>query len=62
VAWTEAENPTFLSDGTRKFVSSVGAGARVNLFGYAIVEVDYVKPLDRDNKGWHWVFNFSPGF
>ena len=61
VAWTEAENPTFLSDGTRRFVSSVGAGARVNLFGYAIVEVDYVRPLDRD-KGWHWVFNFSPGF
>jgi Tol biopolymer transport system component len=61
VAWTEAENPTFLGDGTRRFVSSVGAGARVNLFGYAIVEVDYVKPLDRD-KGWHWVFNFSPGF
>ncbi|MDQ5840567.1 MAG: BamA/TamA family outer membrane protein, partial [Chloroflexota bacterium] len=61
VAWTEAQNPTFLSDGTRKFVSSVGAGARVNLFGYAIVEVDYVRPLDR-NKGWHWVFNFSPGF
>ena len=61
VAWTEAQNPEFLSDGTRKFVSSVGAGARVNLFGYAVVEVDYVKPLDRD-KGWHWVFNFSPGF
>ena len=61
VAWTEDENPEFLSDGTRKFVSSIGAGARVNLFGYAIVEVDYVKPLDR-NKGWHWVFNFSPGF
>ena len=61
VAWTENEDPEFLGDGTRKFVSSVGAGARVNLFGYAIVEVDYVKPLDRD-KGWHWVFNFSPGF
>ena len=61
VAWTEAEDPEFLNDGPRKFVSSVGAGARVNLFGYAIVEVDYVKPLDRD-KGWHWVFNFSPGF
>jgi outer membrane protein assembly factor BamA len=61
VAWTEAENPTFLSNGTRRFVSSVGTGARVNLFGYAIVEVDFVRPLDRDT-GWHWVFNFSPGF
>ena len=61
VAWTEQENPTFLSNGTRKFVSSIGTGARVNLFGYAIVEVDYVRPLDRDT-GWQWVFNFSPGF
>jgi Tol biopolymer transport system component len=61
VAWTETENPTFLSNGTRKFVSSVGTGARVNLFGYAVVEVDYVKPLARD-IGWKWVFNFSPGF
>jgi Tol biopolymer transport system component len=61
VAWTESENPEFVSDGTRKLVSSIGSGARVNLFGYAVVEVDYVKPLDRD-KGWHWVFNFSPGF
>ena len=42
-------------------MSSIGAGARVNVFGYAVVEVDYVKPLDRD-KGWHWVFNFTPGF
>ena len=61
VAWGEGENPEFINNGEREFVSSVGAGARVNLFGYAIVEVDYVKPLDRD-KGWHWVFNFSPGF
>src|SRR5688572_8127675 len=61
VAWGEGENPEFVNNGERELVSSVGAGARVNLFGYAIVEVDYVKPLDRD-KGWHWVFNFSPGF
>ena len=61
VAWTEDVKPTFLSGGTRKFVSSIGAGARVNVFGYLIVEVDYVKPLDRE-KGWHWAFNFTPGF
>jgi Tol biopolymer transport system component len=60
VAWTEDVKPSFL-DGSRDFVSSVGAGARVNLFGYAIVEVDYVRPLDRD-RGWHWTFNFAPGF
>jgi hypothetical protein len=60
VAWTEADKPTFL-DGSRKLVSSIGTGARVNVFGYAIVEVDYVKPLDRD-RGWRWVFNLAPGF
>jgi hypothetical protein len=43
-------------------VKSVGAGARVNLFGYAVVEIDYVKPLDRPRKGWIWQFNFSPGW
>ena len=59
VAWTEDIKPSFL-DGSRDFVSSFGAGARVNLFGYAVVEVDYVRPLDRE--GWHWQFNFTPGF
>jgi hypothetical protein len=33
----------------------------VNLFGYAVIEVDFVKPLDR-NTGWGWAFNFAPGF
>jgi Tol biopolymer transport system component len=61
VAWTEREDPTFINNGTRHFVSSIGTGARVNLFGYAVIEVDYVKPLDR-NVGWKWAFNFAPGF
>ena len=46
----------------RQPVRSVGVGARVNLFGYAVLEVDYAKPLDRPGKGWLWVFNLSPGF
>ena len=63
MAWTASDKATFLGgDGTRKLVKSVGGGARVNLFGFAVVEVDYVKPLDRPQKGWIWVFNFSPGF
>jgi hypothetical protein len=40
----------------------VGGGLRFNVFGYAVIEVDYVKPLDRPNKGWIWQFNLSPGF
>ena len=62
VAWTRNEKAEFLSGGTRKWVKSVGAGARINLFGYAVIEVDYVKPLDRPRKGWIWQFNFSPGW
>ena len=47
----------------RSFVPcSVGALLRINLFGYAIGEVDYVKPLDRTNRGWQWQFNLTPGF
>jgi hypothetical protein len=36
--------------------------ARLNLFGYAVVEIDRVRPLDRPRKGWHWQFNIGPGF
>jgi outer membrane protein assembly factor BamA len=45
----------------RGIFTSVGVGARVNLFGYFIVEVDYVNPLDRD-RGWHWQLSLQPGF
>ncbi|HUG53067.1 MAG TPA: BamA/TamA family outer membrane protein [Vicinamibacteria bacterium] len=63
VAWTAGDRAEFLGgDGSRRIVRSYGAGARINLFGYAVVEIDYVKPHDRPQKGWTWVFNFSPGF
>jgi Tol biopolymer transport system component len=63
VAWTAAQKAKFLGgDGTRPIVKSYGAGARVNVLGFAVVEIDCVKPVDRPQKGWTWVFNFSPGF
>ncbi|HZD72239.1 MAG TPA: BamA/TamA family outer membrane protein, partial [Actinomycetes bacterium] len=43
-------------------VSSYGLAARVNLFGVALLEVDFVHPNDRPEKGWFWQFGFSPGF
>ena len=46
----------------RKWVRSVGAAARVNLMGFAVAEIDYVRPLDRPGRGWMWQFNLSPGF
>jgi hypothetical protein len=30
--------------------------------GYAVVEIDYVRPLDRPQKGWFWQFSLRPGF
>ena len=60
VAWNQANSLAF--NGDHKPVSSVGAVARVNLFGFAIAEFDYAHPLDRPGRGWVWQFNFSPGF
>ena len=63
VAWTAENKAKFLGgDGTRSVVRSYGVGTRINVLGFAVIEVDYVKPVDRPQKGWTWVFNFSPGF
>jgi Tol biopolymer transport system component len=68
VAWNQGDKVSFDLSGAngslaeRKPVRSVGVGARVNFFGYAIFEVDYAKPLDRPLKNWVWVFSISPGF
>ena len=43
-------------------MKSAGVAARVNLFGFAVAEINYVRPLDRRGRGWLWQFNFSPGF
>ncbi|HEX9938279.1 MAG TPA: hypothetical protein VGB15_14185 [Longimicrobium sp.] len=44
----------------RGFLTSGGVGARMNLFGYVIVEADYVRAFER-KKG-QWQFSFQPGF
>ena len=61
VAWDNQTKPAFM-DGTRPWARSFGAGVRVNAFGYAIVELDAVRALDRPKDGWRFVFNMSPGF
>ena len=43
-------------------MSSVGVAMRANLFGFAVAEIDYVRPLDRPGRGWLWQFNLMPGF
>ena len=60
-AWTKDRALKFTGP-NRDFVRSVGAAARINLLGYAVAEIDYVRPLDRPGRGWMWEFNLRPGF
>ena len=60
-AWTRDTQRSFF-DGDRDWVRSVGVAMRVNALGFAVVEVDYVRPLDRPGRGWLWQFNLMPAF
>jgi outer membrane protein assembly factor BamA len=62
LAWDSQSKPWFVSGGDRKPIRSAGLGLRVNVFGYAVLGLDYVKPFDRPQKGWYWQFSFYPGF
>jgi WD40 repeat protein len=61
VAYSRGQNPSFLG-GSRKPVTSTGAALRVNLFGFAVAELDYVRPLNWPGKGWTWQFSLNEGF
>jgi outer membrane protein assembly factor BamA len=64
-AWNSGESPTFQTgaqiNDERGILASAGVGGRINLLGYAVLEVDYVRAFERD-AGWSWVFAFQPGF
>jgi hypothetical protein len=60
VAW--GTNTLTFSQASKDPIVSVGAAARVNVFGFAVAEIDYVRPLDRPGRGWLWQFNLRPGF
>jgi len=57
----EDVKPTFFG-GKRKPISSAGIGVRTNLFGYLILGLNYVYPIDRPVRGWHFQLSISPGF
>ena len=46
LAWDSNNEPSF-SGGDRDPVFSAGAGFRFNLFGFAVAEVNVVRPFDR---------------
>jgi hypothetical protein len=58
----EMVRPWFWGDGQRKPVQSVGVGIRTNLFGYLILGLNYVYPINRPQRGWHLQLSLSPGF
>jgi Tol biopolymer transport system component len=61
VAWDTDSTPEIFG-GERELVKSIGATARINLFGFAVFQVDYAKPLDRDGKKPFFQFNLLTGF
>jgi WD40 repeat protein len=56
----EEARPFFLG-GNRLPVYSAGAGLRMNVFGFMIIELDWVYPFNRE-RGGHFQFSFLPGF
>jgi Tol biopolymer transport system component len=62
LAWDNGHKPSVFGSGTRDPVFSAGAGLRINLLGFAVAEVDLVRPFDRPGKGWIWQFELQPGF
>jgi hypothetical protein len=61
VAWTSSEAPTFFG-GHRKPVASTGVTLRLNLFGFAVGQLDFARPLQRPRQGWMFEFSLTPGF
>ena len=61
LAWSNGQKPTF-AGGNRDWVRSAGVALRANVLGFAIAEIDYVRPFDRSRRGWVWQFGLTPGF
>jgi Tol biopolymer transport system component len=62
VAWTGAEGTRLFGTGVRPTYSSAGATLRMNLFGFAIGQLDYVRPFERPGKDWLIRLSLTPGF
>jgi Tol biopolymer transport system component len=61
VAWGQTNRAGFFR-GDQQPVVSVGAAIRVNVLGFAVAEIDFVRPIDRPLKGWLWQFSLRPGW
>ncbi len=63
-AWKGGENPTLKTDQKilRIPVVSAGLSARVNLLGYAVIELYYAYPFQRPGRGWVYGLQLAPGW
>jgi hypothetical protein len=65
VAWTGTSDPlwSFASNTTdRTPVVSAGITSRLNLFGFAVLEIFHARPFQRPGRGGVWGFNLLPGW
>ena len=60
-AWSNGEKPEIFG-GSRQGVSSAGVALRVNLFGFAVGELNFARPFQRPGRGWIFGFNLMPGW
>jgi outer membrane protein assembly factor BamA len=61
VTWNRGQRPSVLG-GSRDGLGSAGVALRVNFFGFAVGEFDFVRPFQRLEQGWMFQFNLAPGF
>lgn len=63
LAWDKETRVNLLGRGDgRKPVSSAGVALRVNALGFAVLELDLVRPFQRPEQGWMFQFSLTPGF
>ena len=65
VAWTGTSAPVWqltASSAERTPVASVGLSSRVNLFGFAVLEMYYDRPFQRPARGGEFGFALQPGW
>ena len=62
VAWTENQGAKIFGTGPRDVVKSAGVSFRMNLLGYAIGQMDVVRPFNRPLKNWIVRFSLTQGF
>ncbi len=61
VTWSQGSRPAFLG-GTQDLLRSYGGAARVNIFGFFVLEAALSHPIDRLSDHWYWQIGLRQGF